>query len=49
MTATTMYNLGYLLLERMHDPGRARPWLERAVDVLRRALLQRSSAAPDIR
>lgn len=49
MTATTYYNLGYLLLERLHDPGRARQPLERAVDEYRRALLRQSSAAPEIR
>jgi tetratricopeptide (TPR) repeat protein len=48
-TAATKYNLGYLLLERMDQPDRARPWLEQAVDEYRRALLRQSAATPDIR
>ena len=49
VTAATKYNLGYLLLERMADPERARPWLEQAVDEYRRTLLRNSAAAPEIR
>lgn len=48
-TAATKYNLGYLFLERMDQPDRARPWLEQAVDEYRRALLRQSAATPDIR
>jgi len=48
-TAATKYNLGYLLLERMDQPDRARPWLEQAVDEYRRALLRQSAATPAIR
>jgi tetratricopeptide (TPR) repeat protein len=48
-TAATKYNLGYLLLERMDQPDRARPWLEQAVDEYRRALLRQSAVTPDIR
>jgi tetratricopeptide (TPR) repeat protein len=48
-TAATKYNLGYLLLERMNQPDRARPWLEQAVDEYRRAMLQQSAITPDNR
>jgi tetratricopeptide (TPR) repeat protein len=49
ITAATKYNLGYLLLERMDQPDRARPWLEQAVDEYRRAMLQQSAVTPDNR
>ena len=49
MTASTKYNLGYLYLERLRQPDKAKPWLVESVDEYRRALLRESAASPDIR
>lgn len=49
LTASTTYNLGYLYLQRLRQPDKAKPWLTAAVDEYRRALLRDSAAAPDIR
>jgi len=49
VTASTKYNLGYLYLERLRQPEKAKPWLIESVDEYRRALLRESAASPDIR
>jgi len=49
MTASTKYNLGYLYLERLRQPEKAKPWLVESVDEYRRALLQKSAASPAMR
>ena len=49
MTASTKYNLGYLYLERLRQPEKAKPWLIESVDEYRRTLLRESSASPNVR
>ena len=49
MTASTKYNLGYLYLERLRQPDKAKPWLIESVDEYRRTLLRETAASPDIR
>jgi tetratricopeptide (TPR) repeat protein len=49
VTASTKYNLGYLYLQRLRQPDRAKPWLLESVDEYRRALLRESAATPDMR
>lgn len=49
LTAAATYNLGTLLLSRMGQPERVRPWLEQAADEYRRALLGDTVANPDVR
>jgi len=49
LSASTKYNLGYLYLQRLRAPDKARPWLLDSVDEYRRALLVDSAAAADIR
>lgn len=47
--ASTKYNLGYLYLERLRQPEKAKPWLVDSVDEFRRTLLRESAATPDVR
>ena len=49
MIASTKYNLGYLYLERLRQPEKAKPWLIESVDEYRRTLLRESAASPDVR
>ncbi|MFM8890909.1 MAG: PDZ domain-containing protein, partial [Planctomycetia bacterium] len=49
LTALTKYNIGYLYLQRLRQPERAKPWLAASVDEYRRALLGNSSGTPDVR
>jgi tetratricopeptide (TPR) repeat protein len=49
LTASTKYNLGYLYLQRLRQPDKAKPWLAASVDEYRRTLLRDSAAAPDVR
>jgi hypothetical protein len=49
VTAAIQYNLGSLQLERLRQPERARPWLEKSVDEYRRVLLRESPSSGDAR
>jgi tetratricopeptide (TPR) repeat protein len=49
LVASTKYNLGYLYLQRLRQPEKAKPWLVESVDEYHRALLRETSAAPHMR
>jgi tetratricopeptide (TPR) repeat protein len=47
--ANTKYNLGYLLLIRLGEPEKAKPWLEQAVDEYRRCMFLGGDSMSTIR
>ncbi len=49
LTASTKYNLGYLYLQRLQRPEKAKPWLAESVDEYQRTLLDTTANSATIR